>query len=264
MSRRSQARVVAAVAVAWWSIGFFGLVDLAVPLLRTPGFEDAYVLETGWGLLYAVLVCVPFLALVVRPEAWTPVVQVAAVAVALAAPAVVTPALGQLGAAAALLGSVAAVRLRACGPALPRGHAPARDDIGAQALLVLALVAAVPAIRYARDMIEAARTQRPPVDITNGLDHWPTQAALGVAVIAVTVVAAGRPDGRRIATWSAGVTAAWLGAVSTIWPDHAGSLGSGLGVAAVVWGVAVAGVGQFLRRPVTASAPADGDRGSPR
>ena len=58
-----------------------------------------------------------------------------------------------------------------------------------------------PAMVFAVDMIAGYRTGRPPTDDdTWGLDHWPTQAALALAVVAAALaVAAGvRPlDGNR-------------------------------------------------------------------
>jgi hypothetical protein len=43
------ARLVAGLCVVFWGYLFFGLIDLAVVLDRTPGFYDSYLLETGWG-----------------------------------------------------------------------------------------------------------------------------------------------------------------------------------------------------------------------
>ena len=63
-------------SAAFWAILFFGVIDLAVPVGKTPGFFDAYLLETGWGVLFTFLVAAPFLSLVVRPAMAMPVVQV--------------------------------------------------------------------------------------------------------------------------------------------------------------------------------------------
>ena len=68
------ARVGAAVSALFWAYFFFGLIDLAVPIDRTPGSYDSYLLETGWGVLYTFLVGAAFLSLAVRPEMVMPVV----------------------------------------------------------------------------------------------------------------------------------------------------------------------------------------------
>lgn len=39
----------------------------------------------------------------------------------------------------------------------------------------------------------------------------------------------------------------WFGAVSAVYPGHLGSLGFGMGVAAVVWGATFAMVAEILR-----------------
>lgn len=70
------ARVVAGVSAFWWAFLFLGLIDLAVPVEETFGLYESYPLETGWGLLYAVLVGAAFVTLVVRPRLVMPVVQV--------------------------------------------------------------------------------------------------------------------------------------------------------------------------------------------
>jgi hypothetical protein len=63
----SAARAFAAVSALWWSVLFFGIIDLTVPFDQDPRFLDNFLLETGWGLLYTFLVAAPLLALALRP-----------------------------------------------------------------------------------------------------------------------------------------------------------------------------------------------------
>jgi hypothetical protein len=207
-----------------------------VVILQDERFYEAYLLETGWGLLYAVLVAVPLVAFVVRPRSPVLLRQLASVAVAVAACAVLTPAWAQLipGAGllvtAILLARLSRQRLRVMWDWSARRVGAVRG-----ALLLLALPAAVV---YAVDMIGASRAGAPD-DVTWGLDHLPMQAAFAIAVPAVAALGAGsREPGWRICVWSATFSAVWLGVVSIVYPQHLGSLGRLLGMAAAGWGVA--------------------------
>lgn len=59
----------------------------------------------------------------------------------------------------------------------------ARPDV---AVGVVALFLVPPAALFAADMVAGFREGRPPLDDdTWGIDHWPTQAALALAVAAI-------------------------------------------------------------------------------
>ncbi len=65
--RRSGARVVAARAVVFWGLLWFGLIDLLVVIEQDERFHEHYLFESGWGLLYLVVVAVPLVVLAMRP-----------------------------------------------------------------------------------------------------------------------------------------------------------------------------------------------------
>ena len=111
-------------------------------------------------------------------------------------------------------------------------------------LLVLAVAALPAAVWFAVDMVAAAREARFPVDRTIGIDHWPMQAALALSVPAVVAVAALGRSGGRVSSWTDAVAASWFGTLSVLFPMHAGSLGAGLGAAAICWGALVVVVGE--------------------
>lgn len=231
------ARIVAALAALAWGFFFFGLIDLAVVILQDEQFYEMYLLETGWGLLYTVLVAVPLVAFALRPRSPLLLNQLMAVAAAVSLAAIITPALPQLIAATALVATAVALAALSRQRLSPIHGWPAQGADGLLAVLVV--VAAVPAVAYAAQMIHAARSGKPD-DETWWLNHLPMQAAFGVAVVVTAALAtmgeaSGEP-GWRVPAWSAAVSAAWLGAVSVVYPDHLGSLGSTLGTAAVVWG----------------------------
>src|SRR5262245_37786502 len=66
------ARAAAVAAALWWSVLFFGLIDLSVGIIpdEYPDFLDFVAVETSWGLLYTVLVPVPLIAWAIRPCQW--------------------------------------------------------------------------------------------------------------------------------------------------------------------------------------------------
>ena len=69
----------------------------------------------------------------------------------------------------------------------------------------------------------------------------------GVAVLAVLADAA-KSAWWQVSAWSAAVSALWLGLLSVAYPGHLGSVGRIGGVAAIVWGAALA-VGTVINHP---------------
>lgn len=230
------ARTLAVVTALFWAVPFFGLVDLAVPILETPGFYEAYLLETGWGVLYTFLVAMPLLVLAVAPRWMLPLLGLAVVAASLAVTAVVAASWVQLAPAAAIAlnaGLLATLVHRR----RVRFATGWRADpvVGALALLLTA-----PALAFAVDLIRGFREGRPPTDDdTWGIDHWPTQAALALAVgVLAWLVAVGVRrgcSGTVSVTVTVAVAAGWFGYWSLAYPDHAGSAGDVGGAGLFLW-----------------------------
>ena len=215
---------------------FYGILDLAFGVEPGDEFYESHLLETGWGLTFTFLVAAPFFALAARPGRFAPVVmqQVAVTAVAIATAAVLSASLRHLLVALSLGGCVAVIAaltgeldtlLRWPGgwSWLPGG---------------LALAAAPLWLLYAGTSAAGHREGRRPIDVTWALDHWPIQAALALAIVMVSVLAAGYPDGWRLPAWCVCVVAVWIGADSWAYPDLAASLGRAGGAAAAAWGAA--------------------------
>src|SRR5262245_26445726 len=74
---------MAAAAAVFWGFFFFGLIDFLTPFVSGEEFADYFLIETGWGLTYLVLVTVPLLVLVVRPGTAVALLELVAVGVAL-------------------------------------------------------------------------------------------------------------------------------------------------------------------------------------
>lgn len=241
------ARIVSAVTALFWALPMFGVIDLLVVVVNDPGWHDSYLLETGWGVLFTVLVAAPLAVFAVRPAVGAGVVvaQLLAVAVAVAAAALWTGYLPQLVVGLLLAGNGAAVA------ALTRVRwaAPPVDAV----LRLLVVAAAVLGGAFAARSVDAHPMTHP--DITLGLDHLPMQASLGLAMITVGAVAAGAVGGGaagwRVPVWTLSLAVGWTGCWSVVYPGVPGSMGVGLGVAAVAWSVLFAAAGEWRARRTT-------------
>ena len=241
------ARAVAGVSALFWGIAFFGLADLLVVVVNDPDWRDSYLLEAGWGVLFTFLVAVPLVAVAVRPTQGVHLAQLLAVAVAIAAAAVWSGYLPQLIPAALVAGNALVIAAltgaRFVGPPL--------DPM----LRWLVVAGAVGGGAFAAMAVDNHPMTVP--DLTWGLDHLPMQAAVGLAVITVGMVATagvgGRVSGWRVPVWTLAATVGWVGYWSTAYPDVEGSLGRGFGWSAVAWAVAFVVVAESQARR-TASA----------
>ena len=248
--------VFAVLAALFWGVLFFGLIDLSVVPMSMTDFAPHYLLETGWGLLYTMLVMLPLLLWAVRPRCDVLIQQVLAAAAAVAVTGVAAAAGGQVVAAAFLaLTALAppAMAGRRFRPELPR--ALPRRSVPLAALAVLAVPAAT---WYAVDMLHAAYTGALD-DNTWGLMHLPMQAGFGLALAGAAAVAVlahlNDASGWRISALPAAISAAWLGIVSYLYPTTLGSLGTVGGAAAVCWAVAFTlttfATPRVARRPIS-------------
>jgi hypothetical protein len=243
------ARVLAALFAASWVVfPGFGVIDLSV----TWSSEWPQVLEAGWGIFFTVLVGAAFVAVAVRPRsAGPPVAQLAVSASALAVSVVVgkeTP----LAWVAVLLALETLVVAWLAGSS--RRSWSAR---GVSApMLALAAVGLVPWIVYALDMWESNRQERPDTDITNSIDHYAVQGALGLALAVLPLLAALRPTLTALLGACTGIGAAYLGLVSFSWQDAAGGFGRAWSGAAMAWGLGLVAVSLVarVRRPRPAGA----------
>jgi hypothetical protein len=243
--RAAVARVLALVSAAFWALPFFGLVDLATVFAnRTPEWHDGYVLEGSWGLLFTVLVAVPFAVLLRRPSDPAPALVLAVTTLALLVGAAWAAALPQVLVGLALAADTAlvawlgrAVRLPATRPVRPL-------------LLVLSVVVAAGAVAYGRDVLTDPFVRD---SVTNGVAHHGVHAAFGLALAGLTAL--GAVTGSRLPAWSVVACLVWLGALSLVYPDIEGSLGTAGGIAAIIVAVVVAAAvtaPALSRRPAAA------------
>jgi hypothetical protein len=236
-------RVVGIVAAIFFAVLFFGIVDLTTAIGQTEGFYEVYLLETGWGLLYTVLLPATLLMWAVHPFRRLLPQQVFGVAVAMFVTGLLAQAPGQL-LVSLVIAAVAAVPSFFLGTSVWR-----LDGLSVRGasrwLVVLVVVAVVAAAVYAWEMLDAHRAGVRD-DVTLYLDHLPMQAAFAMALAlsaAVAVLAGGaRAPGWRAAALPSAVSAVWFGAVSVAYPEHLGSLGAAGGYVAIAWGVLFVGL----------------------
>lgn len=229
------ARILAALFAAGWIVfPGFGAIDLSV----TWSSDWPQVLEAGWGLFFTVLVGLAFVAVAVRPGSTAPpVVQLAVATLALAVSVVAgreTP----LAWVAVLLALETLVVAWLAGAS---GRSWTARGVSAP-MLALAAFGVVPWIVYALDMWESNREERPDGDITNGIDHYAVQGALGLALAALPLLVALRPALMPLPGLSTGVAAAYLGLVSFAWQDAAAGFGRVWSIAAMAWGLCLVAV----------------------
>ncbi len=248
--RRSGARVVAALAAVFWGFLWFGLIDLLVVLEQDERFHEHYLFESGWGLLYLVVVAVPLVVLAMRPGDPIACAQLVVATLAVLLGALWGLAWPQLWTGLGLALTVAL--LAWLGRARPlRWRRP--DPV----LAVLAVVGLPPALMYGAPL---ARNTTEVEDITNGVSHYPMQASLALAVVALVALAALTRS--RLPAWTAGFSACWLGLESVFYPGLKASLGASGGALTAAWGVIVIAYVEIARRRAPRTDPAAADQGS--
>lgn len=225
--RRSGARVVAALAAAFWGFLWFGLIDLLVVVEQDERFHEHYLFESGWGLLYLVVVAVPLVVLAIRPGDPIACAQLVVATLAVLLGALWGLAWPQLWTGLGLALTVAV--LAWLGQARPLRW-PRPDPV----LAVLAVVGLPPAVMYGAPL---ARNTTEVEDITNGVSHYPMQASLALAVVGLVALAALTRS--RLPAWTAGFSACWLGLESVSYPSLKASLGAPGGALTAAWGVLV-------------------------
>ena len=231
------ARIVAIVsALGWLVLPGFGLIDLAVTW--SPDWPQ--VLEAGWGLFFTVIVAGPFLLVAAAPGRLAVALAQLGIAAATLVVAAVLTSEPRLAALAGLIVVEAAiVGWLARGGLSRSADAPPIVRVRwSMPLLAIVLIGAIPWLAYAWRMIGLDRMDAP-VDLTLGIDHDAVQGALGLALVALGLLAAAWPVGRWVLALSVGITAAYLGIVSFGWPGATGGVDQWWSMAAVVWGAAV-------------------------
>jgi len=225
-------------AVSWFVLPGFGVIDLSV----TWSAAWPEVLEAGWGLFSSLIVGASLLFFAARPRASLPALAqltIATMSLVVAGAAAAEWRLLCFGAALALETAVVAVLLGQPLRGAVAGLRASRQSVS-MSVTVLALAGVLPWGAYALNMWDLNR-QGQPSDVTVGVDHYSMQGALALAFVALTLLAAVRPDFWPFVPACAGIAAAYLGLVSLAWQGTPGGLSTAWSLAAIVWGLAIAG-----------------------
>ena len=242
-------RVLAARILAWLlaviaAVPMFGLIDLGTLFgLSDPRYEWPMSLEASWGALFTFFVAAGFGwggALPARP--WPGLVLVVLAAGGLALAGVVLADGGPLWVAAVLGLAVGGLSL------LLRHHAPAPRAFGRPAFGpgLIAPVLGVPLWLGYAWLSRADAVAGVPGDVTNGIDHWPVQVALGLAVAAGCVVHTCWAERLTLWRWAFALTAGFVAYATLVFPERAGAMPhAAWGVAIAAWGVLAAALPPF-------------------
>jgi hypothetical protein len=240
-------RLAAALLTVLTLVGLFGIIDLSIVFSPPREFRPLVMLEAGWGLLFTVLVAGAFLGVAMRPRRCTPpLVQIGAVIVTLAAAA----AFGADG-GLVLLAFGLALALIVLVALLPGDREPLWPQPGSISwpLAALTIAAAIPWLWYATSMFSLARQPSAPTDNTLGINHYPVQGALALALVVLAGLTVRWPRFRSWIGISTGITAAAQGASDLAYPHSAGAFPAGWAVFAIIWGVLVSGTSWMSRDP---------------
>lgn len=236
--------MVAGAGALFWGFFWFGLIDLLVVIEQDEIFHRDYILESGWGLLFLVLVAVPLVVLTIHPGSPVAVTQLAVVTAAVIIGGLLRPAWPQVLNGLGLLVTVVLVAWTGDG----RLVSWRRPDL---ALSVLAVVAVPAAAAYGFGLLRNTVVEE---DITNGVSHWPMQASLALAIVGLVGLAA--VTRARLPGWTAAFAGLWLGIESVTYPNLFASLGHTGGLLTVGWAVLVVVALEIARGRAAAQAKA--------
>ncbi|WP_341358924.1 hypothetical protein V5H98_14335 [Georgenia sp. M64] len=237
--RLSLARVVAALFALIAAFILMGLIDLlTLPGWVNQDFEWEVPLEASWGALFTFFLAGAYVWVALYPQApWPAFVQLAISGLALLVSAVAGTDWRPLALATGV--AVSGLLLwRLVGrpvPAVPGGRPSAP-----WAMLAVAVLGVPLWLPYA---LTAFSQSRAGVlgSITQGIEHWPVQGAVGVALMVGSLALAVWDDGRPLLRVAVSLSAVYIGMAELAYPDRAGAMGSLLwGIGVTLWGLLVA------------------------
>lgn len=215
-------------AVSWWILPAMGVIDLTV----TWDEEWPVVLEAGWGVLFTGL-GLSFLLSGVAPRVAPAALvhgYVVTVTLLVAAAASLEPETWWIFVMLAI--QLPVLRL------LARRSAGVRRGLH-RPMAALAALAAPVGLAYAWSMADKNRQALPHGDITNDVDHFSVQAALGLALVLLPLAAALLPGTRRLLGTVTALMAGYLGLVSYHWQGQLGGFDQAWSAATMAWAAVV-------------------------
>lgn len=216
------ARIWAALMVPFWTVlPGMGLLDLQTMFIEDGYYADSVGLMVSWGVFFTILVGLPFGWAAARPSHTGPVVAllgICAVTLLVGAPlgGQWEPALVAVLLTLTALPLVPSARRQAAREGMRLSPRPG--------VLALAAATAPFAHLYAADAFGTARDDPSPEPWkTNGVDHWPVQGSLAIALVLLIVAIGVWP--RAVPLFRA-VVALALGSLALAWAMHPDTVGA--------------------------------------
>jgi hypothetical protein len=232
------ARLLAAALALVAALIFMGVPDLAtLPGWVDQAFEWPVPLEVSWGSLFTFFLAGGYVWVAIVPQRPEPgLVQVAIASVALAFSAAAGSDVRPLWVAA-----VAALSALALATMTQRSGAAGYSSWSVNGWqLALAAAGMFLWLPYTIEALEASRAGVVG-DVTNGIEHWPVQGAMGGALILGSLLLAVWDVGRAVLRVTCCLSAAFIGMAQLAFPDRDGAMESELwGIGVVLWAVLLA------------------------
>ena len=234
------------------AIPYFGIVDL-VTLFGwvDQRWEWPISLDVSWGVLFTFFVAGGYAWIGVRPRDSVPgLVALVLGGVSLAAGAIAGGQPEPLPIAAVVLASAMGLAV------LTRPGTASGAWRISWPYLVLAVLGAALWVPYtasalAQSLLDTGR------EITNGVDHWPVQAAAGIAILLASAALAAWRPGRPLLRVAVSFSGGLIGVAALAYPDRDGATeGSLWAIASVLWALAVSTVPP-RRRSERAESPSE-------
>lgn len=232
------ARVVAVVLVLASTILLMGLIDLfTLPGWVNQEFVWEVPLEASWGALFTFFLAGAYLWVALFPRTPSPaLVQLGVGGVALLVGAAAGTDWRPLAVAAGVAASAVALwRLTGRPPSTLAAPWSVRPALLAVALLGLPLWLPYALVAFERSRAGVLGS------VTQGIEHWPVQGAVGVALVLGAFTLAVWADGRPLLRVAVSLSAVYIGMAELAYPDRDGAMESltwGIGV--TLWGLLVA------------------------
>lgn len=215
-----------------------GVIDLlTLPGWVNQDFVWEVPLEASWGCLFTFFLAAGYAWVALFPLApWPALVQLAMSGLALLVSAAVGTDLRPLAVASGVAVSGLILWLLLGRPSFGViGGLSVRWGMLAVAVLGLALW-----LPYASAAFSESRAGSLG-SITQGVEHWPVQGAVGVALVLGSLMLALWDPGRPLLRVSVSLSAVYIGMAELAYPDRLGAMGSlRWGVGVTLWGLAVA------------------------
>ena len=220
------------------AVVMMGVIDLmTLPGWVNQQYEWEVPLEASWGALFTFFVAGAHLWVAIHPGApWPAFLQLGICGVGLLVGAVAGAAWRLLPVAAGVVASGRLLWWLLGRPPVP----PVQRVVVRRAVLAVGVAGALLWLPYAWVALDRSRAGVLG-SITQGVEHWPVQGAVGVALVLASLAMALWEAARPLLRVAVSLSAVYIGMAELAYPDRAGAMGSVVwGTGVTLWGLIVA------------------------